>query len=162
MSFTRFNYDDARTIKKLQESTGPGRYVMNTPGSGNNPLFIDDPHIRMQKWGANNRYVFNGSLIDIDNDLRNSKCVLKKYDTCQKKNISSYKITYPEKKNTFTEQSRATHPSWKYRDLEQSNKYPLFMNPQENVCFHFHNNLNTRLLERDNYKPCLPIINNLM
>ena len=71
MAFTRFNYDDCRTKKKLQESTGPGRYVMNTPGSGNNPLFIDDPHIRMQKWGANNRYVFNGSLIDIDNDLRN-------------------------------------------------------------------------------------------
>ena len=29
MSFCRFNYDDSRTIKKLQESTGFGRYALN-------------------------------------------------------------------------------------------------------------------------------------
>ena len=163
MSFTRFNYDDARTIKKLEQSTGPGKYHLNVPGQGNNPMFISDPHIRMQKWGANNRFVFGGSLIDIDNDLRNQGNFLTKYHNCRtKNNITTSKISYPDKKTTVTEQSRVTHPVWKYRCLEQNHTYPLFLNPQENVCKHFNNNLNTRLLERDNYKPSLPVINNLI
>ena len=70
MAFTRFNYDESRTIKKLQESTGPGRYIMNVPGNGSNPCFFNDPQIRMQKWGANLHSVINGSAIDIDSDLK--------------------------------------------------------------------------------------------
>ena len=69
MAFTRFNYDECRTTKILQESTGPGRYMLNTPGSGCNPCFMSDPHIRMQKWGANLMGVKGGHPIDIDSDL---------------------------------------------------------------------------------------------
>ena len=43
MAFTRFNYDDARTKKKLQEATGSGRYILNVPGNGSNPTYFDDP-----------------------------------------------------------------------------------------------------------------------
>ena len=32
MAFTRFNYDSCRTAKRLEESTGPGRYILNKPG----------------------------------------------------------------------------------------------------------------------------------
>ena len=56
----------------------------------------------------------------------------------------------------FTAQSRVTHPAFLYRDLEQSNKYPLFLDPQENVCMPFQNNLNTQLLERDRFVPKIP------
>ena len=42
MSFTRFNYDDCRTQKILEESTGPGRYMLNKPGWGNKPCFFED------------------------------------------------------------------------------------------------------------------------
>ena len=161
MSFTRYNYDDCRIIKQLQESTGPGKYILNTPGHGSHPYFIDDPSIRVQKWGANNRHVIGGNLIDIDNDLRNSGQILRKYDTCEKKsNLKSYKKSYPTYKKSFTEQTRTTHPAFEYRDLEQNHRYPLFLNPQENTCMHFHNNLNTRLLERDNYKPKIPVLPN--
>ena len=31
MAFCRYNYDECRTKKKLQESTGPGRYILNVP-----------------------------------------------------------------------------------------------------------------------------------
>jgi hypothetical protein len=30
------------------------------------------------------------------------------------------------------------------------------LNPQENVCMPFQNNLNTQLLERDNFTPKIP------
>ena len=48
-----------------------------------------------------------------------------------------------------TDQSRATHPAWEYRDLEQTKLSILPLNPQENTCFTFQNNLSTRILEKD-------------
>ena len=37
MAFTRFNYDDCRTKKQLQQQTDPGRWILNVPGNGANP-----------------------------------------------------------------------------------------------------------------------------
>tara|TARA_B100001250_G_scaffold412063_1_gene442297 strand:+ start:1394 stop:1891 length:498 start_codon:yes stop_codon:yes gene_type:complete len=164
MAFTRFNYDESRTIKKLQESTGPGRYTMNVPGNGSNPCFFNDPQIRMQKWGANLHSVINGSAIDIDSDLKGTTRRLNKY--CKNKNFPfsgvpiSQKNEYPTCEDALTDESRATHPAWQYRGLPQNREYPLFFNPQENTCLRFHNNLNARLLERDNFVPKIPCLNN--
>ena len=160
MSFTRFNYDPCRTKKLLEESTGPGRYMLNKPGWGNKPCFFDDPQIRMQEWGTNLRRVPGGAPIDINSDLLGITRPLTK--DCTKKEfpfsgvVFSAKKEYPTCGQEFTSQSRATHPSFLYRDLEQSNRYPLFLNPQENVCMPFQNNLNTQLLERDSFTPKIP------
>ena len=146
MSFTRFNYDPCRTKKLLEESTGPGRYMLNKPGWGDKPCFFSDPQIRMQEWGTNLRRVPGGAPIDIDSDLLGITRPLSK--DCSKKEfpfagvVFSMKRNYPTCGKEFTSQSRATHPAFLYRDLEQSNRYPLFLNPQENVCMRFHNNLN--------------------
>ena len=64
MSCTRFNYDNCRTSKRLQESTGPGRYIINTPGYGENPLYMNEPQIRLTEWGGNLRGVPGGHPID--------------------------------------------------------------------------------------------------
>jgi hypothetical protein len=160
MSFTRFNYDPCRTKKLLEESTGPGRYMLNKPGWGNKPCFFDDPQIRMQEWGTNLRRVPGGAPIDINSDLLGITRPLTK--DCTKKEfpfagvVFSMKKEYPTCGQEITSQSRATHPAFLYRDLEQSNRYPLFLNPQENVCMPFQNNLNTQLLERDNFTPKIP------
>ena len=53
MANTRFNYDNCRTIKRLQESTDPSRYILDTPGPGSRPPFMLDPQIVPQKWAAN-------------------------------------------------------------------------------------------------------------
>ena len=160
MSFTRFNYDPCRTKKLLEESTGPGRYMLNKPGWGDKPCFFSDPQIRMQEWGTNLRRVPGGAPIDIDSDLLGITRPLSK--DCAKKEfpfagvVFSMKKDYPTCGKEITSQSRATHPTFLYRDLEQSNRYPLFLNPQENVCMPFQNNLNTQLLERDNFTPKIP------
>ena len=162
MAFTRFNYDDCRTKKKLQESTGPGRYSLNMPGNGANPCFFNDPQIRVQKWGANLMSVVNGAPIDIDSDLTGRTRKLSKYCTNKKfPNTGTpvtTKITYPVCGEALTDESRVTHPAWMYRALPQTREYPLFFNPQENTCMQFHNNLNTRLLERDNFVPKIPCL----
>ena len=160
MTFTRFNYDECRTAKLLQESTGPGKYILNTPGIGCKPSYIDRPEIRLQKFGGNLRYVPFGHPIDIDSDLigitrkLSRDCIEEKYP--QKGTIFSSKVNYPINNNLHKSESRTTHPVWMYRDLEQTRKYPLFFDPQTNVYKPFENNLNTRILEKDYHIPKMP------
>ena len=153
MAFTRFKYDDARTKKELQQSTDPGRWIMNVPGNGSDPCYIEDPQIIVQKWGANLRT----NTINLESDLKgvnrqiNRDCLGK--DEYQKYNVPNESIDYPTCNNLFTDQSRATHPAWWYRDLEQPNwEYPP-LNPQVNTCLPFQNNLSTRILEKDYFTP---------
>jgi hypothetical protein len=153
MACTRFNYDDCRTKKKLQQSTDPGRWILNVPGNGANPYYMEDPHIILQKWGANLRT----NTIQLESDLRGvnrkaSRDCLGK-DEYTKYNVQSNPINYPSSSNLTTGQSRATNPAWWYRDLEQVDWYTLPLNPQENTCLPFQNNLNTRILEKDYFTP---------
>ncbi len=162
MSFTRFNYDEARTRQRLKQATGSARYHLNVPGPGKNSCYMEDPQVRIQGFGANNMAVAGGHPIDIDSDLSGRGRQLKK--ACNettypfKKNFTTSNINYGNCKSLGTDQTRTTHPARNYRALEQSLMQPLYLNPQENTCFHFQNNLNTRLLERDNYVPKLPCL----
>ena len=57
-------------------------------------------------------------------------------------------VKYPTCKS-FTEETRTTNPAWTARDLQQNNFKILLLDPQENTCMPFNNNLNTRLIEKD-------------
>jgi len=153
MANTRFYYDPCRTKKSLQQSTGPGRYILNVPGNGADPCYIEDPQIIIQKWGANLRT----NTINLESDLLgvNRKigrdCLGK--DSYTSYNVPNSAIQYPSCNNLYTEQSRAIMPAWTARDLEQVDWYTLPLNPQENTCLPFQNNLNTRILEKDYHMP---------
>tara|TARA_A100001015_G_scaffold304437_1_gene395620 strand:+ start:4338 stop:4904 length:567 start_codon:yes stop_codon:yes gene_type:complete len=154
MSFTRFHDDPCRIKKQLQESTGPGRHILNKPGWGNEPCFMEDPHIRMQQWGAN----LNTNTINLESDLMGlSRNLDRDCTSYNSKKPDSQLIKYPNCK-PITDQSRVTNPAWWYRDLEQVNWYILPLNPQENTCIPFQNNLNTRILEKDYFVAQAPCI----
>ena len=114
MAFTRWNYGPCRTKKLLQQATGPGRYVFETPGNGCAPCYMEDPEVRLQKWGANLRKVPNGHPIDINSDLLGitrlltKDCINKEFPN--KGVIRSYKRNYSTCK-PYTQQSRVTHPA---------------------------------------------------
>ena len=152
MSFTRFNYDVARTHKKLQQSTDVGRYMLNVPGNlGDKPMYVEDPHLRLTKWGAN----VMENPVDIASDLDGRMRKAEKY--CPKQQFPYTRVQNPqmvdgvETMKAYTDETRASHPAWMYRDLEQTRwEYPIY-DPQENVCKHFYNNTSTRMLERDNF-----------
>lgn len=158
MAFTRFHDDPCRIKKQLQESTDQGRYILNVPGNGLKPHYIDDPYLRLQKWGGNLRT----NTINLENDLRGLTRGVNK--DCLEDNYNLHKaetndVKYPTT-GTITDQSRATHPAWMSRDLEQVDWYTLQLNPQENTCIPFENNLNTRMIEKDRYVtpyPCIEI-----
>jgi hypothetical protein len=154
MAFTRFNYDDSRTKKALQQSTDPGRWILNVPGNNLDFCYIEDPQIIIQKWGANLRT----NTINLESDLKGVNRQINSRDCLGKDNYINYNvpneaIKYPSCNNLFTDQSRATHPAWWYRDLEQVDwGYPP-LNPQVNTCLPFQNNLSTRILEKDYFTP---------
>jgi hypothetical protein len=151
MAQTRFNDDPCRISKKLQQMTDPGRYILNVPGNGETPPYIEDPQIIIQKWGANlrtNVVNLESSLFGVNKPL-NRDCLGK--DEYKNKNfdVVTHKIEYPVNNNLFTEQSRVIMPAWTCRDTEQVNWNILPLNPQENTCMSFQNNVSTRILERD-------------
>lgn len=153
MAFTRFKYDDCRTKKSLQQATDPGRWILNVPGNGDKPCYMEDPQIIPQKWGANLRT----NTINLESDLRGVNRQLSRdclgKNEYQRYNVPNQAIQYPTCSQLTTEQSRATNPAWWYRDLEQVDwQYPP-LNPQVNTCLPFQNNLSTRILEKDYFTP---------
>lgn len=152
MASTRFSYDECRTKKQLQQSTDPGRWIMNVPGNGANPAYMEDPHIRIQKWGGNmmtNTVNLESELLGVNRRVGRD-CL---EDNYKKYSVSSNTVSYPKCNTLSTEQSRAIAPAWTYRENQRENwQYPLF-NPQEKTCLPFTNNLSTRVLEKDYYTP---------
>ena len=155
MANTRFNYDEYRTMKLLQESTDPGRYMLNKPGCGNKPLFFEDPHIRMQQWGANIMHSEHNSMVDVESflDGRNRKINRYCYNNEFPK-LKSTKADYNIYNKSFTEQTNYTNPSWVYREkynMKQTRwDFPLKNNLKHPI-IPFNHLLDTRNLEKDNY-----------
>jgi hypothetical protein len=153
MASTRFYYDACRTNKRLQQETDPGRWVLNVPGNGANPCYMEDPQIRIQKWGANlrtNTINLESELLGVNRQISRD-CLGK--DNYTHYTVKSEAIQYPTCSGLYTEESRATNPAWWYREVEQTDRYYLPLNPQENTCFPFENNLSTRILEKDYFTP---------
>jgi hypothetical protein len=155
MSFTRFHDDPSRIIKHNEESTFTGRYMLNAPGPGINLPFMEDPQIRMQKWGAN----LQSNTVNMESDLRG---ITRKYNRdLVDKNVHTplTKLPYTQSyrnENPFIEESRSSHPAWMYKDLEQSRWEMPFLNPQANLEVQFDRNIDTRVLEKDSFIPKIP------
>jgi hypothetical protein len=151
MANTRFNYDPCRTKKSLQQATGPSRYILNVPGNGDRPCFMADPQIIIQKWGANlqtNSINLESELLGISKKL-GKDCLGK--DEYVNYNVPSGRVEYPICTTLYTEQSRAIAPAWMVRDAEQVDWYYPPLNPQENTCLPFQNNLSTRIIHKDEF-----------
>lgn len=152
MSFTRFNYDPARTKKKIEESSFAGKYALNTPGPGVNVPFIEDTHIRVQKWGANmmtNTVNLESDLLGLSRPLNRDLVDINDY----KKNKVDTSSVFYSNAEPFVDESRASHPAWVYKDLEQTRWETPFFNPQNNLEKLFQDNIQTRILEKDYFVP---------
>jgi len=121
-------------------------YMVNVPGNGVKPDYIEDPHIRLQKFGAN----ISANITDIDSKLkgvnntlnRDTDVILSGRDPFF--NDGYMRHTYPTINNAVTDQPRATMPAWQVRDLEQNNWNYLPENPQNHTEMTFVNNIDSR------------------
>ena len=119
---------DDTTTKKMQESMDIGNYYLMVPGNGPQPFFIEDPHIRIQKWGG----CSHTNMIDIDTSLRGGKIPL-----------SSPKY-YPSTKLLYTENSRLTHPAWDLKGIEVHKGDYLHYDPRIKSNIPFAHNICSR------------------
>ena len=145
MSFTRFHDDSARIKKQLQESTDQGNYWLQTPGPRLAVPFLEDPHVRLQKWGANmrtNTANLNSDLLGINRKLTHDVV------TYSSKTPITMANVYPVMETVIVNESRATHPAWMFRDLEQRRWDTSFHNVQDHVETPFPNLISTRFVER--------------
>jgi hypothetical protein len=127
MAFTRTNNDEARTLKRLQQSTDVGRWILNVPGNGIDMPFVEDPHIRIQKWGAN----LHTNTVNLESNLQGRHAILGP-DVTQRQ-VTTTALQYPKSRDLTTDQSRATLPAFTFRESTRSNPhFPLF-NPQDHV-----------------------------
>ena len=152
MACTRYTNDRGRIEKQNAMLTHPGRYALDVPGPGDQMAFNADPHIRIQKWGAN----FRNNMMDINSDLRGMTRPLTRdlpeVNDYKKWSVKSSVAFKPEETNYMTDDSRATHPAWTYRESEINRFEPTFLNPLDQLEKPFHYDLNTRILERDHFK----------
>jgi hypothetical protein len=157
MSFTRFRDDPARVKKQLQQSTDVGRYRLNVPGPGDKPHYVEDPYIRPQLWAGN----IMTNTVDIEAELfglsrRLNRDSVENYHHDESASLATRTnemIRCPTRGGSSVEQTRATHPAWMLRDVEQDNWKMLHFDPQDNVFMPFFNNLNTRIIEKDQFVP---------
>ena len=160
MSFTRFHDDPHRMRKEAEESSFSGKYALNTPGPGDIMPFQEDPQLRLQRWGAN----LMTNTVNIESDLRGMTRKLNR-DYIEKNEYKKAsvegKIVSCPLQESFIDESRATHPAWMYRDLEQPRWEQPFLNPQANLEKGFHDNIQTRILEKDFFVPKIPIVDNM-
>ena len=157
MAFTRFHDDPNRIKKQVMESSFTGRYMLDVPGQGTDLPFVEDPHIRLQHWGANLRY----NTINLESDLRGLTRPLNRDNA----GLNEYKqfatepsaVTY-KNAEPFVLETRASHPAWMYKDLEQTRWETPLLNPHNGLEKGFLENLHTRNLEKDNFVRRVPVV----
>lgn len=155
MSFTRFHDDPARIAKQLDEMTYTFRYQLDTPGPGVQLPFIEDPQFRLQRWGAN---MWSEST-NLESDLMGlGRPLNHDYDRSYKDldTKRGYQISFPTMSGAVTDESRATHPAWMYRDLQQHRWETPFLNPQASVHTERMASVNSRIVSKDEYVCRLP------
>ena len=159
MSFTRFRDDPARIQKQIDESSFIGRYMLNTPGQGTDLPYIEDPQVRLQRWGAN----LMTNSVNLESDLFGLSRQLNR-DVVEQNDYKLFSASSTPKTfnnlQPFVDETRASHPAWMYRDLEQTRWETPILDPLANLEKKFHHNIQTRILEKDNYTTKIPMVNN--
>lgn len=157
MASTRFYDDPARIAAYLELQTNAGRYALNVPGNGEKMPYQEDVHIRMQKWGANldkNSLSIEDELRGMNRPFASKDAFVNVYEKMPETTVHEIGFKFREKYETvkpYTDESRASYPAWEIREVCNSRWETPFINPQSNIEIRFENNVQTRIMEKDNY-----------
>ena len=132
MALTSIRNEPCRIKKELQQMTDMGRYQLTAPGPGANVGFAEDPHIRLQKWGANlrtNTINTESDLMGLTRSMTRDCVPLNEYKTMKTPNE---KLNYGTIEAT-TEETRAINPAWTVLDEENKRWDYIHHNPQQYI-----------------------------
>ena len=148
MACTRLNNDKDKIQMDYKQDYETTNYVLNVPGNGLRPSYIADPHIRLQKFGAN----ISANITDVNSNLVGLGRVIGRDCTQRLYNNNDYsRNSFPVMAEAITHQPRAENPAWELRGYENDHWDFLFSNPQTHTESPFDNNVSSRILEKDNY-----------
>ena len=158
MALTSIRNEPCRIKKELQEMTDTGRYQLTTPGPGANVGFVEDPHIRLQKWGANlrtNTINSESALMGLTRPLTKDCTVMNNPNyndgtVYTGSEALSYGTIAPS-----TEETRTIAPAWTLLDKQNTRLCNDFLhfNPQANVDFK-REGCSTRIHGKNAYTQC--------
>jgi hypothetical protein len=158
-SFNRRRYDGCTTTDDMRIQTGPGRYQLDAPPQYCNACFAPEPTIHQQKWGAS----LNSQFIktDVESDLLNinrptTRTVCDQYDP-EKDKINKAGLTRPQECSFPQTHSRLVDPPCTLRSSGWNRWEWLCENPQEGAMMPFDHLITTRLQQKDQFRPCIPV-----
>ncbi len=180
MSFSRLPYDTCSYEYQLAYTTGPGMYQLVTPNNVCEPCHASDPYIRLQSQGVS--ICKNTSLVDVDSELIGisrylSDCPDRSYLPTGNLNMScgaqsgaslpgcqpSAKLCVDNTnmmhfKNCFsnTEDTRLSNPPSTLRGTGWNRWEWLCRDPQDRVLIPYDYQINSKIVFKDNHRPCLP------
>jgi len=132
----------------IQQMVTIGNYHLMVPGNGIQPYYIEDPQIRIQKWGG----CSYTNMIDVDTSLKGIDKTLK-CDVFQKSNLSSTPIQYPSTNLLYTENSRTICPAWNLKGIEVVKSDFLYYDPRIKSSIPFTHNVSSRDIQKKEYVP---------
>jgi hypothetical protein len=180
MASCKSAYDVCSYKYQLAQEIGPGVYQLTRPDNQVVPVLPRDPRFISQTSGVS--ISKNTSLIDIDSELigigRNlTRCPDRKYmpdgnasfhcgaqtgkvrNGCQpfdKVCVDNTEVLKFADNGLYSEDTRLSNPACTLRGTGFNRWSWLPADPQERVTEEFDFQINTKLLSKDNHRPCLP------
>lgn len=152
MATTRLRNDPIRMKHEMEIFSFPGKYQLDVPGQGTELPFVEDPHMRLQYWGANR----HTNIVDIEGDLKGyTKKISRDYSGTDEYTrflpSDAQPIKYPNYGKDTTEDTRHVLPPFLFRGIGNERFEEPFINPQAHTEIPFHHNLQTRIIEKDGF-----------
>ena len=180
MACASSKYDVCSYKYQLAQEIGPGMYQLMRPDNQSVPVLPKDPRYIAQSSGVS--VSKNTALIDIDSELiglsRNlTRCPDRQYmpnnnasfncgaqtgkvrNGCQpfeKVCVDNTEILKFADNGLWSEDTKLSNPPSTLRGTGWSRFEWLPADPQERVLHEFDYEINTKLLSKDNHRPCLP------
>ena len=158
MSFNRLEYDTCAYEQELNQSTGTGRYVLNVPSVSNcEPCYASDPRYGQVQQGSSTVGKSIYKNVDVESDLLGqtrlaSRCQTQNFmPSCEAPELSHYKDC-----PLVSEETRTTNPPCNLRGTGWNRWEWLCKNPQDRVAIPFDYQVSTRIVFKDNHRPCIP------
>ncbi len=178
MSSNRLPYDTCAYKQQLAESIGVGVYQLGKPNNSCEPCYADDPRIMLQSQGVS---ISKHNLVDVDSELmgitRNaSRCPERQYmPACDADGLCGAsggvnakcavgaKLCVSHQKNPIkyencfkgSRDTRLDNPPSTLRCTGWNRWEWLPLNPQDKVEIPFDFQIDTKLIAKDNHRPCI-------
>lgn len=160
MSFNRLDYDPCTYQIDLSQSIGPGDYSISTPSQQCHTCLTGDPWLQ---GGGGVSVCRDRPLIDVDSELHNltrpaTNCPAGLYHPTSapfcKTNIDYHDCP----SRVSTQDTRLTNPPCTLRGTGWNRWEWLCQDPQDRVEMPFNWNIDSKLVAKDNHRPCVPTL----